>query len=299
MFKIPGLNKNLLSVAWNGVSFSPEKRAEAFNEDFEKTLSYFAERVNQQNITKEQKQECFDYWSNRLHREAEKYLAANSSCISAMIVGPAKFPVARAEKRQRSAEKALNSYCYTQNKLKDDNIFNRYLTAEQKQNRIDEAKWREFEHTIGQFLRFHNKENLPAGEWAFNAFPHLKGMFETQAKNENFAICEKVLAELSARAITFPGIDRNIKILSALLRKYREKSENRKTPETSEQEINGVRVVKNTDENRLQLFFDGKPNAEMITKLKGAAFRWSPRNKAWQRVLTDNAVAAANRILAQ
>lgn len=71
------------------------------------------------------------------------------------------------------------------------------------------------------------------------------------------------------------------------------------SPETSEQEINGVRVVKNTDENRLQLFFDGKPNAEMITKLKGAAFRWSPRNKAWQRVLTDNAVAAANRILAQ
>lgn len=140
MFKIPGLNKNLLSVAWNGVSFSPEKRAEAFNEDFEKTLSDFAEKVNQQNITKEQKKECFDYWSNRLHREAEKYLAANSSCISAMIVGPAKFPVARAEKRQRSAEKALNSYCYTQNKLKDDNIFNRYLTAEQKQNRIDEAK---------------------------------------------------------------------------------------------------------------------------------------------------------------
>lgn len=132
MFKIPGLNKNLLSVAWNGVSFSPEKRAEAFNEDFEKTLSDFAEKVNQQNITKEQKQECFDYWSNRLHREAEKYLAANSSCISAMIVGPAKFPVAR-------AEKALNSYCYTQNKLKDDNIFNRYLTAEQKQNRVDEA----------------------------------------------------------------------------------------------------------------------------------------------------------------
>lgn len=29
MFKIPKLNKNLLSVAWNGVSFSPEKRAEA------------------------------------------------------------------------------------------------------------------------------------------------------------------------------------------------------------------------------------------------------------------------------
>ena len=55
MFRINGLNKNLLSIAWNGISFSPEKRAEAFNEDFEKTLSHFAERVNQQNITEEQK----------------------------------------------------------------------------------------------------------------------------------------------------------------------------------------------------------------------------------------------------
>lgn len=25
MFRIKGLNKNLLSIAWNGVSFSPEK----------------------------------------------------------------------------------------------------------------------------------------------------------------------------------------------------------------------------------------------------------------------------------
>ena len=44
MFKIPELNKNLLSVAWNGVSFSQEKRAEDFNEDFEKKPFLFCKK---------------------------------------------------------------------------------------------------------------------------------------------------------------------------------------------------------------------------------------------------------------
>lgn len=51
-----------------------------------------------------------------------------------------------------------------------------------------------------------------------------------------------------------------------------------------------VRVLQNVSDNRLQLFFDGKPPAEMITKLKKSGFKWSPRNKAWQRQLTPNAI---------
>lgn len=60
--------------------------------------------------------------------------------------------------------------------------------------------------------------------------------------------------------------------------------------EQKEYQINGVRILHNTEENRLQLFFDGKPEQEMITKLKSRGFKWSPRNKAWQRQLTPNAI---------
>lgn len=57
-----------------------------------------------------------------------------------------------------------------------------------------------------------------------------------------------------------------------------------------EYNIGDVRVLQNTEDNRLQLFFDGKPEQGMIEKLKSRGFKWSPRNKAWQRQLTPNAL---------
>lgn len=48
-------------------------------------------------------------------------------------------------------------------------------------------------------------------------------------------------------------------------------------------------VVENAELMRLQLVFDGKPDEETRDMLKHAGFRWSPRNGAWQRQLTDNA----------
>lgn len=62
-------------------------------------------------------------------------------------------------------------------------------------------------------------------------------------------------------------------------------------------EFDGVKLVQNTTLDRIQLLFDGKPDAETITKLKREAFRWSPREGAWQRQNTNNGVQAAYRVL--
>lgn len=59
----------------------------------------------------------------------------------------------------------------------------------------------------------------------------------------------------------------------------------------------GVKLVQNTTLDRIQLLFDGKPEAATIAQLKGEAFRWSPRESAWQRKNTNNGVQAAYRIL--
>lgn len=61
--------------------------------------------------------------------------------------------------------------------------------------------------------------------------------------------------------------------------------------------FDGGKVVANTDDNRLQLLFDGKPDEETRTALKKRGFKWSPRAGAWQRQLTNNAVAAAREIV--
>ena len=60
--------------------------------------------------------------------------------------------------------------------------------------------------------------------------------------------------------------------------------------EQKEYNYGNTRVLHNTEDNRLQLFFNGKPEATMIERLKKRGFKWSPRNKAWQRQLTPNAI---------
>lgn len=48
-------------------------------------------------------------------------------------------------------------------------------------------------------------------------------------------------------------------------------------------DLDGVRVVDNVEENRVQVIFPGKPSAEVRSKLKAMGFRWAPSAGAWQR----------------
>jgi hypothetical protein len=61
---------------------------------------------------------------------------------------------------------------------------------------------------------------------------------------------------------------------------YLERSNAKATTETEEK---GIRFVDNTDANRFQIFFPGKPKEEIRTLLKHRGFRWSPTAGAWQR----------------
>lgn len=61
--------------------------------------------------------------------------------------------------------------------------------------------------------------------------------------------------------------------------------------------FNGGRIVRNVEQDRLQILFDEKPDEEMRTRLKENGFRWSPKNSAWQRQLTKKAEEAARTAL--
>lgn len=62
-------------------------------------------------------------------------------------------------------------------------------------------------------------------------------------------------------------------------------------------EFPGVKLVQNTTLDRIQIVFVGKPDPETIAILKREAFRWSPREGAWQRKNTNNGVQASYRVL--
>ena len=62
-------------------------------------------------------------------------------------------------------------------------------------------------------------------------------------------------------------------------------------------EFEGFEVELDYGEERLRIRHHEKPDAQTIQELKGNGFKWSPKNKAWQRQLTSNAVYAARRVL--
>ena len=63
-------------------------------------------------------------------------------------------------------------------------------------------------------------------------------------------------------------------------------------------DFDGGKVVANDDKNRLQIFFDEIPPAEVREALKGHGFRWARSEGAWQRQLSSNAIYAARHIAA-
>jgi hypothetical protein len=87
----------------------------------------------------------------------------------------------------------------------------------------------------------------------------------------------------------------NIRRLKARLVEVKARADD----ETSEQAIGAVRIVDSVEDNRLQVFFPGKPSAECRTELKSHGFKWAPSAGAWQRFRGNDALYWARAIVAK
>lgn len=56
------------------------------------------------------------------------------------------------------------------------------------------------------------------------------------------------------------------------------------------------RVERNLETNRINLYFDGKPEEDVRRVLKSNGFRWSPSYACWTRQLTNEAERSLERI---
>lgn len=65
------------------------------------------------------------------------------------------------------------------------------------------------------------------------------------------------------------------------------------TREPITETVDGVEIVRNFALGRVQIIFGGKPDDETRDRLKSSGWRWSPREGAWQRKLTNNALYSA------
>ncbi|WP_299212306.1 hypothetical protein [uncultured Tateyamaria sp.] len=121
---------------------------------------------------------------------------------------------------------------------------------------------------------------------------------ERVAAHYSAALAREMLVPKYGRVVAFEGYElTNLNARIKATEKRIAQLEKAAEVEISEREVfEGCTIVENTEENRLQILFDGKPAPEVRAILKSHAFKWAPSQGAWQRQLTNAARFAGQQV---
>lgn len=265
---------DLACRAYYNTSHDPEKRAAYHIRNFEEALNSdlkeMPEDEQERYIAK------FTEWVRTLFYK-------HSQIASSMITGPANFPTRRNEKANNSYESAVSEFQNWREK-----------TQKAIARRIEEAKPQEQKE-------FEAWERVKADIDHHFLPTNLYNRLETVARKGEVVVMEQAIAYVrelnkTRKRPIFTERHKFFK-LADLARTAQQQLTAKANTKDKDEKFDGGIVRYNTAEDRLQILFDNKPDAEMIGKLKMRGFRWSPRFGAWQRQLTIPAKHAAGKIL--
>lgn len=234
-----------------------------------------------------------DRYARKLADNMNKESRIGCMCPSVMISGGSNFPVRKKEKQNQAWERNMQEYQEIQKILdKIENIlYAREIIKSSDENAIEKLE-----------EKLENMKDLQERMKAANKAIRLKDTEKGDEMLRDMGYTDEEIAELRkpdfCGRIGYPDyaltnnnanihrIEGRIKQLKAAKEKGTQESENQ-----------FFRVVENTENMRLQLFFDGKPEPEVREILKSNGFKWAPSQGAWQRQLTSSAKYALQRVL--
>lgn len=294
------ISAGLANRAFNGTSFSPEKRGASFRERYAEAFNAFVANHTKREPQDGTMQDLADFLAGtkeRYRQACAAYLHAHERVMSPMITGPARFPVRSNSKRCDTADRRL---------AEADEVLSR--AAKQIQRKFfpldagissdrDDAAELLAQKLAGLESLQAKMKQINAAHRAFKKNPASLGK-NTKLTDQEKATIRNYEPQYSWEPNPFPpyALSNN----NANIRRVRQRLaevEARAKDQTSEQDIGDIKLVDNVDANRLQIFFPDKPDADTRTQLKRNGFRWSPKNGCWQRMRGNNATYAARSIL--
>ena len=221
------------------------------------------------------------------------YYKNEASCPSILITGAGNFPIKKKNAQNKRREKLHETWKYLEQQseqIKNLLIMDQpILSKNQDAVELLEEKIAKLEEEHKQKLywnKYYKKNGTLKGA---------EGLGDKQIEIvEDFVRRNPSFAPFSVTNNT------------ANIRRYKQRLEKMKAAKATGTKIEAVndennnelfKVVKNTELMRLQLIFTDKPNDEVRTILKKNSFRWSPKNNAWQRQLTENGMFALKRVV--
>jgi hypothetical protein len=293
--------------AYQGISFTPEKRAHQQQAEYAGHLNELFARLSSLANTDEARAQ--------LLREMERYregfdtrfrahLAAKSRTLSPMISGPARFPTER-------NRKALNTETRRWEELRDwmeraQAAIRRKLVPEEARAISSDdpnaperlaAKLAELE-AVQETMKEANAV-IRRHKRAASAIPELMalGLSERQSgellKSDSVGRYGFPDYALSNNGAEIRRVRTRIKGLAArsadIPREWR----------VTVPGVGDVRVIDNVEANRLQIVFGMKPPQQVRDAMKGRGFRWAPSHdgQPWQRQRSTGARWAAEEVL--
>lgn len=320
--ELPGLSQEAISRA-NSVS-SFEHGSVAARDALRRVDAYKERNKITDDMTDEQKAYMKQREEEYKQLITDYYNDSNSRFANnphSMITGPARFNTRAYDKKLQAAHNKEQEY---EEKLKrfEENTQRKLKSMETEDKQI--AYWRNGKYKYGEkidpadplaerkyqakidYLTEQNEKSKAANKyWNKNhTMTGFEGFSEaTNTKlNDQFKRIYSYQNERDGNlnSVKSPFSTTNNAAEIRRNKQQLEQIQNRKASASSgggNTSFKGGELIRNAEANRLQMKFDGIPDAATRQKLKSSGWRWSPKNGVWQRQLTQNAEYSANRII--
>lgn len=283
----------LAQNAYRNTSQDPDILGEDSIASYEKQLH--DDLMNIPEAEREQYMQNFkSYYSNML--------SASSRCASTFVTGAANFNHRKNEKANASYQKRIDDFTeWRERALK---AIAKRVEDQKPEEQKRKEEWKRLRNDIGSSASVIHAINTGASRCYSKALfvSSIYNKVSTFASHGEVEIVDKALAYIREWNIRVkkPIITERHKFfqLSEVAHKARAQQEKLAGTENKEYSFNGGKVVLNYEKNRIQIFFDEKPDRAMINRLHhDCSFNWAPTCGAWQRIITHNAVDATKRAL--
>jgi hypothetical protein len=296
---------DLACHAHAGTSFTPEDRGVQERREYAATLAQDFENLARYANTDEKRATLATEFERYRQSYRTRYVArlvAKSRCLSTMIAGPSNFNVRRAEKSSDSADKRTRDLIEFRKRALD--AIRKTLQPELRPIMSGDA-----DATARLHAKIAAAEKLQNGMRAANAAIRKHAKAGPEAQIAALVALDIGISEPRARDLLKPDFagrigfaDYELTNNGANIRRMKERlavvERDHATPETTALGAN-ARLEDAPAENRIRLFFPGKPDVEVRTQLKSHGFRWTPSLGCWQATRNPSSLEAARQIAAE
>ncbi|MEY9536915.1 hypothetical protein [Sinorhizobium fredii] len=297
-----------IEAQFNALTHFPDRRANTELADLAERLNLFAAYVVElwDKACAPIPEAEIEAFARRHVDLTRRYWAAEGRCMNWFITGPARFPVARNEKRMRISDarradlKAHEATARNAVKRKafphgadDEPIRSGDPSAMQRiVTRIEELALSIDRMKAANAIIRRMEKDLATEEDMIAAVAENTGLSPDAA-----ARGIKLAPWQSQRGFGTTNNRAELRRLQrrlAALAKMKERGTQSQEVDTS---AGAVEIKENADMARIQLIFPDKPDEPTRRMLKANGFRWSPSQGAWQRHLNEAGRYAAQRVL--